>query len=234
MKTILVFLSLFFSVSILAQDMKPPKSARQAIVVGQQLVDAGELDRAIPYLKIASDQFPDNDTVIAMYGQALYEAREIRQAEDVFRQALTINPLNRVAKTYVEEIRETSAASVSLEYQQIREVALDKFGDIIVLALGFLLANLTGGFISNFTSKRFMNKARKHFMDGRYDDFADLLEIQLTTNELKTLRNSLDFMLEHKTLAEAVKILQDYVNTEENLNTLKRMITLLEAKRDVA
>lgn len=231
----LIFLSLLFSFSVASQPTREvPKSPRMAIVIGQQMVDAGELEEAIPYLENASKLYPDNDTVWALYGQSLYEAREIEKAENAFRQALVINPLNKVAKTFVEDIRETSAASVSLEYQKLQDIALDKVGDIVVLALGFLLASATGGTLAKLSAKRFVSKTRRHFMVGQYEDFADLLEIQLSTNALKPLRESLEFMLQHKSLDQSVSILENHVNNEENLNTLIRMIKLAAGKNNYA
>jgi tetratricopeptide (TPR) repeat protein len=232
MRLISIYLFLCCSIAF-AQDLpSTPKSPRQAIVVGQQLVDAGELETALPYLEQASQLFPENDTVWAMYGQALYEGKEIQKAENAFRRALVINPLNKVAKSYVEDIRETSAASVSLEYQQMQEVAFDKAGDILVLALGFLLASATGGILAKFASRRIVKKARRHFLDGQYDEFSDLLEIQLSKNELKALRASLEFMLENKDLDEAIDVLNTYVNDEGNLATFIRMIKLAAHRKN--
>lgn len=231
MKKLSIILLLCLSANAFAQtELNAPKSPRMAIVVGQQMVDAGELEQAIPYLENASKLFPENDTVWALYGQSLYEAREIEKAENAFRRALVINPLNKVAKSFVEDIRETSAASVSLEYQKMQDITLDKLGDVIVLALGFLLASATGGIFAKLSARRFNRKTRRHFMVGQFEDFADLLEIQLSTNALKPLRESLEFMLVNKGLDESILILENHVNNEDNLATLIRMIRLAASR----
>ena len=65
-------------------------------------------------------------------------------------------------------------------------------------------------------------------MVGQYEGFADVLESQLVANDLRPLRESLSFMLENKSLEESTEILSLYVNSEQNLNTLLRMIRLKE------
>lgn len=199
---------------------------RVVIVTAQQLIENGEFDQAKTYLIEALDNYPDNSVILALYGQALYENKEIEEAELQFMDALRIDPLNSLAKDYVEVIRATSSASVSEQTQLIEEVAWDKLGDLIVTACAFMLGSMLSSYVRQFSSWRFSVKSRRLFLKGDYNDFADLLEIQLTTNELKPLRQSLRFMLDHKSLEQVIEILNTHVNSEDNLRTFERMIRL--------
>ena len=212
-----------FNAGILAQDVS---NQTRAYVLGERMIDAGKLKEASEYLKQATETHPDNDKLLALYGISLYRSHRIKDAEKVFRKALIINPLNKLAEGYVKVIRATTDASISEEDQRLKEVLYDKVGDGVVIFIAFLVATSVGSVFKYFSSRRFARRSRHLFVMGEYEDFADLLEIQLATNELSPLRDSVNFMLAHKTLAEAINILEHYVNTEDNLNTLKRMITL--------
>ena len=201
-------------------------SARRATVYAQQLVDSGETTQAVQFLEQALAKFPGDDNLHTLYGEALWDAKEPERAEAAFRQALTINPQNTVAKNFVEVIRAIRNASVSEDVQLFESVVWDKVGDIAVLAIGFFLGSVLSGIFRKFTERRYAAHAKRLFKIGQYDEFADVLEIQLAENNLRPLRRSLAFMLENKSLDECIEIFSQYVNTEENLNTLTRMIRL--------
>ena len=103
---------------------------------------------------------------------------------------------------------------------------MDKLGDIVVFALGVFMGTLMSGLFKQFNEWWFIRKCRRTFMQGNYEHFADLLEIQIASNELGPLRDSLVFMTEKKGKSEAQLILDKYVNSEENLRTLSRMLKL--------
>jgi len=206
-------------------------SSRKANVYAQQLVEGGEFGEAIQFLERALEKFPEDDRLLSLYGQALYESRQIQRAEAAFREALRVNPLNTVAKTYVEVIRETDDATESRERQLFESVAWDKAGDVVVLAVGFFLGSILSGFYRRFNERRFVARSKRLFLVGQYDDFADVLEIQLAESSLRPLRRSLSFMLERKSMEESADILSKYVNSEDNLNTLLRMIKLSEHRK---
>jgi len=208
------------------EDQKYLTSKRKAEVFATRVVDDGEFERAELFISQALKSYPRSDHLLTLYGQTLYESRDIEQAESYFMAALQVNPLNKVAKAYVEVIRETSEASTSQELQQFQEVLWDKVGDIVVFGLGFFFGSMMSGWAKRFLAWRFINNSRKTFLAGDFEDYADMLEIQLTTNELKPLRNSLNFMLEHRTLEQAIELLEQYVNNEDNLKTLTRMLRL--------
>lgn len=199
-------------------------SLKVAIVKAQINVEAGEFKKAETYLAKATMHYPKNDVLFALYGQALYESKQFKDAELKFRQALQINPLNSVAKSYIEVIRATNSATISENAKQFEEISFDKLGDLVAMAFAFLLASVMNRYLMRFTEWRFERKSKTLFLKGDYDDFADLLELQISNNSLKPLRHSLNFMLQHKSTDEAINILDLYVNTEDNFHVLKRMI----------
>ena len=69
-------------------------SPKVAIVEAQILIESGEYEEAIRYLENATVQYPGNDMLLSLYGDALYENKQIAEAEVAFRRALEINPLN--------------------------------------------------------------------------------------------------------------------------------------------
>ncbi|GGF79527.1 tetratricopeptide repeat protein [Alteromonas lipolytica] len=201
-------------------------SPRVAIVEAQIMIDSGEYKEAIEYLEAAIIEYPTNDTLLALYGSALYENKQISEAEVAFRRALEINPLNAMAADQIEVIRFISNASVSEKAQQIEELTLDKLFDLIAMAMAFALGTMMSKYLRKFSDWNFMRRSRKLFRKGDYDDFVDLLEIQLSTNELKPLRGSIHFMQQHMSEEEITTLLNRYVNTEDNLHTLSRMVRL--------
>ena len=201
-------------------------SPRVAIVEAQIMIDGGEYKEAIQYLESAIIEYPGNDTLLALYGSALYENKQIAEAEVAFRRALEINPLNAMAAGQIEVIRFISNASVSEQAQQLEELTLDKLFDLIAMAMAFALGTVMSKYLRKFSDWNFMRRSRKLFLKGDYDDFVDLLEIQLSTNELKPLRRSIHFMQEQMSKDEIMTLLNRYVNTEDNLHTLTRMVRL--------
>jgi len=203
---------------------KKVDSQKVAIVKAQIQIDNGDFIVAIAYLAEATQQHPNADMLFSLYGQALYENKEIIKAEIQFRQALSLNPLNTVAKSYIEVIRATTTATISENTTLFKAISFDIVGDLIVLALAFLCASILRRYIITLNAWRFSRKSKNSFIQGDYDDFSDLLEIQIANNAMKPLRNSVVFMLENKQPDEAINILSLYVNTENNFQILKRMI----------
>lgn len=207
-------------------NAQQPSSPKVAIVQAQILIDKGEIENAIALLESANKQFPGNDMLLILYGDALYENKQMTLAEQVYMQALEINPLSPTAAKRIEVIRAISNASVSEKAQQLEELTLDKLFDLLAMALAFALGTVMSKYLRKFSDWNFMRRCRKLFLKGDYDDFVDLLEIQLSTNELKPLRKSIEFMQQHMTPEEINRLLNRYVNTEDNLHTLTRMVRL--------
>ena len=214
-----------------SRDERALKSPRAAIVYGENLVEGGDFDEAIAFMDRATARYPTDDRLLTLYGQALYESRQIKEAEDVFMRAMRLNPLNTVAKNYVDVIRGIKVARDSEQAQMFESVAWDKAGDVIVLAMGFFLGSMLSGAVRSFNERRVLSRSKRLFLIGQYNDFADNLEMQLGDNNLRPLRRSLAFMLEHKSLDDSIDILNRYVNTEDNLHTLTRMIRMNEKRK---
>lgn len=221
MKWFLIFLTLLLCTGV--HSVHSAQSKRVAIVKAQMQIEAGEYQAAIDFLTQATQEHP-SDVLYALYGQALYENKQIAEAEVKFRFALKINPLNNVARTYIERIRATNNAAVSEQTQLLEAISFDKIADLITMAFAFLLASVLNRYLIQLSQWRFSRKSKSLFIKGEYDDFTDLLEIQIANNTLKMLSRSLNFMLQHKSPDEAIEMLELYVNTEENLQILKRMI----------
>ena len=207
------------------------ESPGQIIIKGQKLIDAGQFQQAEEFMAAGYIQYPENDAVITVYAESLYENHRLDEAEAMYRKALLINPKNAVAGRRISQIQEIRQQQLPQWIRDVLSVSLDKAGDVIVIMLGFVFANLTAGLWSTRNAKKFAKKTKESFLSGDYEDFADLLEIQLATNELHPLRESLDFMLDHKTENEALEILNLHVNTHQNLGTLSRMVKLAAHKK---
>lgn len=255
MRFTLVAIAVFWTAFVSAQDLGPDtplecvaelpeiKSLRRALKDGQELYEAGDYCSAIAYLSLATQKFSavsgeERKTLSVLYtdlGRSIFENPEmdeserLNRAEIEFMRALRADVQNQIASDYIDAIRTIKELSVSEGWSLFKEVAFDKAGDIAVFGLGFFFGSLLSTYVTAFRERQFSSKSRKMFMVGQYDDFADLLEIQLTENNLRPLRHSLSFMLEHKSLEESSEILSKYVNSEENLNTLLRMIRLSDA-----
>lgn len=230
----LALLILCLSCFAQAQDNRPV-SVKEAIVEAQILIESGEHDQAISYLEGVLKNNPNNDTLLALYGDALYENKQITQAEVAFRRALEINPLNALAARRIEVIRSIYDASVSEQAQQLEELTLDKLFDLVTMAMAFALGTVMSRYMRKFGDWNFTRRSRRLFLKGDYDDFVDMLEIQLSTNELRPLRKSVAFMHQHMSTEEILSMLRRYVNTEDNLHTLTRMVKLSdEAKSHAA
>ncbi|WP_440905768.1 hypothetical protein ACMZOO_05740 [Catenovulum sp. SX2] len=229
-----VILLAVLSLQLFAQDVesfdKYLKSETRVVVQAQKFIEAGEFDKAELLTSQALKRYADNDMIYALQGEALYLAKKFGPAEARFMQALNLNPLNTVAKKYIEEIRTTSELSESVLSQEWKSVARDKIGDFIVLVIGIWLGTTLNSIGAKVARWRFRSHSKKLFLANDFDDFADLLEIQLSSNELKPLRESMAFMLRHKTLEESIAILEEYVNRPDHLETFVRMLKS-DAKR---
>ena len=221
-------------------DLPEVKSLSGAVIRGDKFYEDGRYCEAIAYLTLATEKYEgvrgsERSALSALYtslGRSIFENPDmderirLNQAEIQFMRALRADVQNEVASDYIDAIRTIKELSISQGIAMFWEVFYDKAGDVAVFGLGFFFGSLLSGYATGFRERQFISKSRKMFMIGQYDDFADLLEIQLAENNLRPLRQSLNFMLQNKSLEESSEILSKYVNSEENLNTLLRMIRL--------
>jgi tetratricopeptide (TPR) repeat protein len=199
-------------------------NAKITVIQSQKLLDAGEYGQALLLLNRGIVRFPDRDDLYALKGECLYKSNRLGEAEVSLRQALKLNPLNEVAKRYIEEIRTTVQAQVSTEWQVWMAVFRDKVGDYIVTFLAFATAFLVGSLIEPLKRKWKVRVTQKLFVQGEYDEFLDTAEGLLDEEQFAPLRSSFRFLLRHKTFEEARELLTKHVNTPERLPTLLRIL----------
>lgn len=81
-------------------------SPHDLAVKGQELLDAGELDKALEVLRRARSIAPRNDRVRALLGRLWFKKGDMRRALDEFRLAVRINPEDTVSRIMVETIEQ--------------------------------------------------------------------------------------------------------------------------------
>lgn len=195
-----------------------------ATIVMQKNTDAGNYDTTIAVGDRAIAKFPDNAVLYNAKGEAQYRKGELEAAEVTFRRALQIDPFNKEARSYVEEIRTTEQAQTSTELAEWISIAKDKVGDFIVTFLALFAAFLTNSLVAPIILRIKLNRARRLFERGNYDEFTDLLEGLLDEENFAPLRANFRFMLRHKSFEEANEILHKYHNTPERLPSLQRIL----------
>ncbi len=197
----------------------------KAIVIIQRRIRDGDFLTAIELVDKALPRYPD--TLAQLYslkGEALYKNNDLEAAEIELRKSLLINPLNDVAKANVEEIRTTLEAQTSKELALWISIAKDKVGDFIVTFLALFAAFLVNSLIAPILLRLKLNRARRSFENGDYDDFTDLIEGLLDEENFTVLRANFRFVLGQKGFDEVKQILNDYVVTLERLPTLQRIL----------
>lgn len=197
---------------------------RIAVIQMGKMIDAGNYDTAIALGDRAINRFPDSDVLYTYRGQALMLKGELERAEESLRRALQINPQNRQARGYIEEIRITEQAQISTEVAEWISIAKDKVGDFIVTFLALFAAFIANATISPLVLRIRLNMARRAFEKGNYDEFTDLIEGLLDEENFGPLRTNLRFMLRERSYDEAKEILNKYVNTLDRLPTLLRIL----------
>lgn len=199
-------------------------SLNLATVAIQKATDAGNYDTAIALGNLAIDKFPDNALLYTAKGEAQYRKGDLDPAEVSLRRALQIDPFNRQAQALIEEIRSTKEARTSTEFAEWLSIAKDKVGDFIVTFLALFAAFLVNSLVAPITLRLKLNRARRLFEQGQYDEFTDLIEGMLDKEDFSPLRANFRFLLREKTLEEAREILDKYVNTPDRLPALIRIL----------
>ena len=200
------------------------RSTKIVVVQSQKYLDAGEYDNALKLLDLGIAKDEKSDLLYALKGETLYKTNKLEDAETALRQALQLNPLNQVAKRYIEEIRTTEQAQVSTEFQEWMGIFRDKVGDFIVTFLAFGSAFLAGSAMQPIKLKLNLYNARRLFDQGNYDEFLDLTEGLLDEEKFAPLRSNFRFLLRQKNFEDAQFILNKHVNTPERLPTLLRIL----------
>ena len=212
-----------------ARIEKALKSFKRAGITAEKWIDAGEIDAANRLLGRAVVQFPNNDYLLVLRGQALFAVKKIDESEEVLRQALNINPQNQKAGDYIEKIRSIREKQTSTGAQEWMAIAKDKIGDFVVLVIGIWLGTTLNTIASKFNQWRSYRRSCRAFRNEDYEGMTDLLEKELDPYDPASIRKNLLFMLhnhkDQENRAESVrKILIDFVDNKEHLDILLSML----------
>ena len=201
------------------------RNEKIAIIVIQKRIELQDFDSAILVADRALTRFPDRQAdLFTLKGEALYKRNDLEAAETEFRQALQIDPLNPVAKSYVTEIRTTLEAQTSTALAEWISIAKDKTGDFVVTFLALFTAFLVNSLLSPLSMRYRLARARSAFDAGNYDDFADAVERLLDQEDFKPLRQNFRLLMRKRPYEEIKSIFETHVMTEDRLPTLLRIL----------
>lgn len=207
-----------------ARFQRLTSSLNLATIAIQKATDAGNFETAIALGELAIGKFPDKPVLMTAKGEAQYLKGDLEEAEVTFRRALQLDPFDRRARELVEEIRSTEEAQTSTEFAEWMSIARDKLGDFVVTFLALFAAFVANSLIAPVALRFKLNRARRHFERGQYDEFTDLIEGLLDKEDFAPLRANFRFLLQEKSLEEAKEILDRFVNTPDRLPALIRIL----------
>jgi len=191
----------------------------------QKRIELRDFETALMVLDQALPKFPRREAdFFTLKGEALYKMNELEAAEAEFRAALIINPLNPVAKAYVNEIRTTLEAQTSTAWAEFVSIAKDKFGDFVVTFLALLTAFIFNSAFSPLWMRYRLFRARRAFVAGDYDDFADAIETLLDQEDFKPLRENFRILMKTNTYESIKEIFEHHIMTADRLPTLLRIL----------
>jgi tetratricopeptide (TPR) repeat protein len=191
----------------------------------QKRIELRDFKTALLVLDKALPKFPKREAdFFTLKGEALYKMNQLESAEAEFRAALLINPLNPVAKAYVNEIRTTLEAQTSTAWAEFISIAKDKFGDFVVTFLALLTAFIFNAAFSPLWMRYRLFRARRAFVAGEYDDFADAIETLLDQEDFKPLRDNFKILLRSNTYSSMKEIFEHHIMTADRLPTLLRIL----------
>lgn len=200
-------------------------SEKRAIIFAQKRIELKDFETAIAVTDLAVLAFPAQQAdFFTLKGEALYKMNALEAAESEFMRALQVDPLNPVAKSYVNEIRTTLEAQTSTALAEWIRIAKDKVGDFIVTFLALFTAFLMNSLLSPLSMRFRLLRARKAFDAGNYDDFSDAVEWLLDQEDFKPLRHNFRLLLRKRPYEEVKAIFEAHVMTEERLPTLLRIL----------
>ena len=191
----------------------------------QKRIELRDFKTALLVLDQALPKFPNREAdFFTLKGEALYKMNQLESAEAEFRAALLVNPLNPVAKAYVNEIRTTLEAQTSTAWAEFVSVAKDKFGDFVVTFLALLTAFIFNAAFSPIWMRYRLFRARRAFAAGDYDDFADAIETLLDQEDFKPLRDNFRMLLKSNSYDSIKGIFEHHIMTADRLPTLLRIL----------
>lgn len=191
----------------------------------QKRIEVKDFGTAIEIIDRAAERYPARrGDFFTLKGEALYKRNDLELAEKEFMQALQIDPLNEVAKSYVREIRTTLEAQTSTALAEWISIAKDKTGDFVVTFLALFTAFLVNSLLSPLSMRFRLWRARSAFDAGNYDDFSDAIERLLDQEDFKPLRQNLRILLGKRSYDDVKSIFEHHVMTQDRLPTLLRIL----------
>ena len=161
-------------------------------------------------------RYPARDAdFYTLKGEALYKKNDLPGAEEQFREALKLNPLNPVAKAYVSEIRSTLEAQTSTAWAEFVSIAKDKFGDFVVTFLALLTAFIFNSAFAPLWMRYRLFRARRAFVSGDYDDFADAIEALLDQEDSHPIERKLRILLKSNSYESIKEIFEYHIMTAD-------------------
>lgn len=236
---------LLVSVLMLAVFQMPPLSAaetdfekylsseKRCGIKGQNLIDAGNYEEAIALFGKGVEKFPTSDWLIGLYGEALYLGGRLEDGEIQFRQALSMNKNNPVAKKYIVEIRKTQDLLEDRDLAEWIGIAKDKGADLLLLVIGVwfgtLLTLFSGKFISWVKKSNFDKALRRE----DYDVATDMLETLMDESKKSELKAHLTKMLSELSLEKSEQILTGYVDDRDSEEKLLFFLRKIHKKQQL-
>src|SRR5688572_11078007 len=99
---------------------------------------AGDLDRAIEICRAHLPQQPGHMSGHIVYGQALYESRQLDEAKTVFEAALALDPENLIALRHLGDIARDSSDPATARTWYLRVLDADPRNDEVAAMLAEL------------------------------------------------------------------------------------------------
>src|SRR5688572_269714 len=103
---------------------------------------AGDLERAIEICRAHLPQQPGHMSGHIVYGQALYEARQLDEAKTVFEAALALDPENLIALRHLGDIARDTGDPGTARVWYTRVLDADPRNDEVAAMLGELDASV--------------------------------------------------------------------------------------------
>jgi len=182
---------------------------------GAELLDSGDIDEALKFLKNAVTEFNESEIIFSLYGEALFRSHKLSEAERQFRKVLDMNPYNDQAKQRIEDIRNTEKLLESREIANLKAFGKDVTSKILMVVVGVWfgsLLTLLSEKIFNYFKRSNLQKAldKKH-----YNMVMDILEEQVAGNHKRELTTSISKLIKHfsqnQPVAEPVKAMDKFV-----------------------
>lgn len=158
-----ITVGIFFS-SLNADMTKQLSSQDRAETFLQNLVDAGEFEKAKIFAKMANEKYKNNTTLLCWSGKAYFDSKDIETAKKYYLRAIDIDPTHPLAKIQLELIDEQENAGENKDISDVLDFLSDKGIDFLMIFLAFLGGELIAKRYSMCQNKKIYIMA-EHFVN---------------------------------------------------------------------